>query len=138
MSLFNQGKAARTKSLVGHNTGTTTEDVYICPANCIAEITYLHVHNTTGNTNITIEWFIAPDNIDSAVSDKTNPSYSTWAASGYTSHYLEGKNLGAGEYVTFSDMDLVLQAGDKLQITPDTAAHLDTILTVTETFIPVG
>lgn len=138
MSLFNQGKAARTKSLFGHNTGTTTEDVYICPANCIAEITYLHIHNTTGNTSITIEWFIAPENIDSAVSDKNNPSYATWAASGYTSHYLEGKNLGAGEYITFADMDLVLQAGDKLQVTPDTAAHVDTILTVTETFIPVG
>jgi hypothetical protein len=138
VSLFNQGKAARSKSLFGHNTGTTTEDVYICPNNCTAEITYLHIHNTTGNTSITIEWFVHPNNIDSALSDKTNANYSTWKTSGYTSHYLEGKNLGAGEYITFADMDLVLQPGDKLQVTPDTAAHIDTILTVTETFIPVG
>lgn len=138
MSLFNQGKAARTRSLFGHNTGTTTEDVYICPNNCTAEITYLHIHNATGNTNITIEWFIHPNNIDSALADKTNSNYSTWAVSGYTSHYLEGKNLGADEYVTFDHISLVLQPGDKLQITPDTAAHIDTILTVTETFVPIG
>ena len=118
MSLFSQGKSARKKSVWGHNTGTTTEDVYTCPANCVAEISYLHVHNTTGNTNITIEWYVAADN--------------------YTSHFLEGKNLGADEYVTFADIELVLQPGDKLQVTPDTAAHVDTILTVTETFVPVG
>jgi hypothetical protein len=118
MSLFSQGKSARKKSVWGHNTGTTTEDVYTCPANCVAEISYLHVHNTTGNTNITIEWYVAADS--------------------YTSHFLEGKNLGADEYVTFSDIELVLQPGDKLQVTPDTAAHVDTILTVTETFVPVG
>ena len=118
MSLFSQGKSARKKSVWGHNTGTTTEDVYTCPANCVAEISYLHVHNTTGNTNITIEWYVAADN--------------------YTSHFLEGKNLGADEYVTFADIELVLQPGDKLQVTPDTAAHVDTILTVTETFVPIG
>lgn len=118
MSLFTQGKPSRKRSVWGHNTGTTTEDVYVCPANCVAEISYLHVHNTTGNTNITIEWYIAEDD--------------------YTSHYLEGKNLGADEYVTFADIELVLQPGDKLQVTPDTAAHVDTILTVTETFVPVG
>ena len=118
MSLFSQGKSARKRSVWGHNTGTTTEDVYVCPANCVAELNYLHIHNTTGNTNITIEWYIAADN--------------------YTSHYLEGKNLGANEYVTFADIELVLQPGDKIQVTPDTAAHVDTILTVTETFVPVG
>ena len=118
MTLFTQGKAARKKSVWGHNTGTTTEDVYVCPANCVAEVTFIHIHNSTGNTNIEIEWYVAADS--------------------YTSHFLEGKNLGAGEYVQFADIELVLSAGDKIQVTPDTAAHIDTILTVTETFIPVG
>jgi hypothetical protein len=118
MSLFTQGKPSRKKSVWGHNTGTTTEDVYVCPANCVAEINFIHIHNSTGNTNIDIEWYVAADT--------------------YTSHFLEGKNLGAGEYVTFSDIELVLAAGDKIQVTPDTAAHIDTIITVTETFIPVG
>jgi len=138
MSLFSQGKSARKRSLFGHNTTTTTEDVYVCPDNCVSELNYLHIHNATGNTNITIEWFVHPNNIDISLADSTNSGYSTWKVSGYTSHYLEGKNLGAGEYVTFSNIDLVLQPGDKLQITADTAAHLDTILTVTETFVPVG
>jgi len=118
MTLFTQGKAARKKSVWGHNTGTTTEDVYVCPANCVAEVSFIHIHNSTGNTNIEIEWYVAADT--------------------YTSHFIEGKNLGAGEYVTFADIELVLAAGDKIQVTPDTAAHIDTILTVTETFIPVG
>jgi len=111
-------KASRKKSVWGHNTGTTTEDVYTCPANCVAEISYIHIHNSSGNTDITIQWYVAADT--------------------YTSHYLEGKNLGAGEYVTFADIELVLQPGDKLQVVPATAAHIDTILTVTETFVPVG
>jgi len=118
MALTSPGKPARKKSVWGHNTGTTTEDVYVCPANCVAEVSYIHIHNSTGNTNIDIEWYVAAD--------------------AYTSHYLEGKNLGAGQYVTFADVELVLQAGDKIQVTPDTAAHIDTIITVTETFIPVG
>jgi len=118
MSLVSQGKPARKKSVWGHNTGTTTEDVYTCPANCVAEISYIHVHNSSGNTDITIQWYVAADT--------------------YTSHYLEGKNLGAGEYVTFADIELVLQPGDKLQVIPATAAHIDTILTVTETFVPAG
>jgi len=118
MALTPSGKSARKKSVWGHNTGTTTEDVYVCPANCVAEVSYIHIHNSTGNTNIDIEWYVAADT--------------------YTSHFLEGKNLGAGEYVTFSDVELILQSGDKIQITPDTAAHVDSILTVTETFVPIG
>jgi len=118
MSLLQTGKPARKKSVWGHNTGTTTEIVYTCPANCVAELTFIHIHNSTGNTNITVEWYVAADS--------------------YTSHFLEGKNLGASEYVQFTDIELVLQAGDRIQVTPDTAAHIDTILTVTETFVPVG
>lgn len=118
MSLLQTGKPARKKSVWGHNTGTTTEIVYTCPANCVAEVSFIHIHNSTGNTNITVEWYVAADS--------------------YTSHFLEGKNLGAAEYVQFPDIELVLQAGDRIQITPDTAAHIDSILTVTETFVPVG
>ena len=118
MSLVSQGKPARKKSVWGHNTGTTTEIVYTCPANCVAEVSFIHIHNSSGNTNITVEWYVAADS--------------------YTSHFLEGKNLGAAEYVQFPDIELVLQAGDSIKITPDTAAHIDTILTVTETFVPVG
>ena len=118
MSLFSQGKSARKKSVYGHNTGTTTEEVYTCPANCVAEVTFIHVHNSSGNVDIEIEWYVAEDD--------------------YTSHFIEGKNLGAGEYLQWADIEVVLQPGDKIQVTPTTAGHIDTILTVTETFVPVG
>ncbi len=119
MSVVKQGRPSRSKSLFGHNTGTSTEDVYICPANCIAEITFVHVVNGGGSTNsVEVEWYVSADN--------------------YTSHFLKGKSLNASEYVTFSDIDLVLQAGDEIRVTPTSAGHIDTILTVTETFVPVG
>jgi len=119
MSLINQGKSARIKSVYGHNSGTTYETVYTCPANCIAEITFVHVVNGGGFTNsVEVEWYVSADS--------------------YTSHFLKGKSLNASEYVTFSDIDLVLQAGDEIRVTPTSAGHIDTILTVTETFVPVG
>jgi hypothetical protein len=118
MTLVAQGKNARKRSVWGHNTTTTTEIVYTCPANCVAELTYLHIHNKTGNTDIHIEWYISADN--------------------YSSSYLDGKNLGAGEFVSFNDIELVLQSGDRIEITPSSTAHVDSILTVTETFVPVG
>src|SRR5210317_555672 len=119
MTLFTQGKPSRKKSVWGHNTGTTTEVVYTCPANCVAEVTFIHVVNGGGSTNsVDLEWYVAADD--------------------YTSHFLSGKSLNAGDYVTFSDIDLVLQPGDKIQNVPTSAGHIDTILTVTETFVPVG
>lgn len=119
MSLVNQGKAARVKSVYGHNSGTTYETVYTCPVNCVAEITFVHVVNGGSSTNsVELEWYVAEDS--------------------YTSHFLKGKSLNASEYVTFSDIDLVLQAGDEIRVTPTSAGHIDTILTVTETFLPIG
>jgi len=119
MSFTQQGKPARIKSVYGHNSGTSTEDVYVCPANATAEVTFIHVVNGGGATNsIELEWYVAADS--------------------YTSHFLKGKSLNASDYITFTNIDLVLQPGDKIQVTPTSAGHIDTILTVTETFVPVG
>ena len=119
MSFTQQGKPARIKSVYGHNTGTTTEDVYVCPANAVAEVTFIHVVNGGGSTNtVEVEWYVAVDS--------------------YTSHFLKGKSINASDYVSFNQIDLVLQPGDKIQVTPSSAGHIDTILTVTETFVPVG
>ena len=117
MSLVSQGRTGRRRSVWGHNTTTAVEDVYKCPANCTAEISYIHIHNSGANASVTIQWYVAADN--------------------YTSHYLEGKNLGTGEYITFGDIELVMQPGDILQVHPLTAGHIDTILTVTETPTPI-
>jgi hypothetical protein len=119
MSFTQQGKPARIKSVYGHNSGTTTEDVYVCPANAVAEVTFIHVVNGGASTNsVEVEWYVAADS--------------------YTSHFLKGKSLNASDYITFTNIDLVLQPGDKIQVTPTSAGHIDTIITVTETFVPVG
>ena len=119
MSFTQQGKPARIKSVYGHNTGTTTEDVYVCPANAVAEVTFIHVVNGGGSTNtVEVEWYVAADS--------------------YTSHFLKGKSINSSDYVSFNQIDLVLQPGDKIQVTPSSSGHIDTILTVTETFVPVG
>ena len=119
MSFSQQGKPARIKSVYGHNSGTTTEDVYVCPANCTAEVTFIHVVNGGSSTNsVEVEWYVAADT--------------------YTSHFLKGKSINASDYVNFPNIDLVLQPGDKIQVTPSSAGHIDTIVTVTETFVPVG
>ena len=119
MSLVNQGKPSRMRSVYGHNSGTATEVVYTCPPNCVAEVTFIHIVNGGVSTNsVDLEWYVAAD--------------------AYTSHFLSGKSLGAGDYITFTNIDLILQAGDKIQNVPTSAGHIDTILTVTETFIPVG
>ena len=119
MSFSQQGKPARIKSVYGHNSGTTTEDVYVCPANCTAEVTFIHVVNGGSSTNsVDVEWYVAADT--------------------YTSHFLKGKSINASDYVSFPNIDLVLQPGDKIQVTPSSAGHIDTIITITETFVPVG
>ena len=119
MSLVKQGEPARIQSVYGHNTGTTVETVYTCPANCVAEITFIHIVNGGGSTNtVEVEWYVFADT--------------------YTSHFLKGKSINAGDYVTFSEIDLVLQSGDEIRVTPSGSGHIDTILTVTETFVPIG
>ena len=122
MSFVNQGKPARIKSVYGHNTSNpaAVEVVYTCPDNCVAEVTFIHIVNGgSGSTSVEVEWYVAADT--------------------YTSHFLKGKSISAGDYLSFSDIDLVLQPGDKIQVTPSAdGGHLDTILTVTETFVPVG
>lgn len=119
MSLVSQGKPARKKSVWGHNNGTTTEDVYTCPANCVAEVTYIIVNNSGGSTNtVSIKWYDA--------------------SASYASGFVEGKSLNAGDFIQFADIELVLEAGDKIQVTPTSAGHIDTVITVTETFVPVG
>lgn len=119
MSFTQQGKPARIKSVYGHNTGTTTEEVYVCPANAVAEVTFIHIVNGGSSTNsVEVEWYVAADS--------------------YTSHFLKGKSINASDYVSFNEIDLVLQPGDKIQVTPTSAGHIDTIVTVTETFVPVG
>ena len=119
MPIFYQGKASRKKSVYGHNTGTTTEDVYVCPPNAVAEVSYILIANGgSGNNDVTVQWYVAADS--------------------YTSHFLNDKSLSSNTYHEFPHIDLVLQPGDKIQVVPNSAGHIDSIVTVTETFISSG
>lgn len=119
MALNTIGRPARMRSVYGHNSTNAVEVVYTCPPNCVAECTFIHVVNGGGSTNsVDVEWYVAADT--------------------YTSHFLSGKSLTANNYISFNNIDLVLQPGDKIQVHPTTAGHIDTILTVTETFKPAG
>ena len=119
MTQYSIGKPARRKSVWGHNNTTTAEDVYVCPANCISEVTYIIVNNSGSSTNsVSVKWYDASDS--------------------YASGFVEGKSLNAGDFLEFSNIDLVMEPGDKIQIIPTSAGHIDSIITVTETFVPVG
>ena len=119
MTQYSIGKPARRKSVWGHNNTTATEDVYVCPANCVAEVTYIIVNNSGGSTNsVSVKWYDA--------------------SASYASGFVEGKSLNAGDFLEFNNIDLVMEPGDKIQIIPTSAGHIDSIVTVTETFVPVG
>ena len=119
MSFFSQGKPARMRTVYGNNLTNTAEVVYTCPANCVAELTFVHLINAGGSTNtVTVNIYVAADT--------------------YLSNFLAGKSLGSGDFITFINIDVMLQPGDQIRVTPSSVGHIDTVLTVTETFIPVG
>ena len=119
MTQYSIGRPARRKSVWGHTTTTTTDDIYTCPANCTAEITYILVNNSGGSSNsVDVKWY---DDDES-----------------YTSAFVSGKNLSSGEFLQFDNIDLVLQPNDKIQLTASSAGHIDSIITITETFTSIG
>jgi len=64
-----------------------------------------------------------------------------WYRAEDTTHYyiLSGKNLSTGEFVQLSDGYIVLEPGDKLEITPSGSDPVvDALCTVEEVFIPIG
>ena len=95
-------------------------ELYVCPNNCQAKVVLLFVSNPNGNTTVKIEWYRASSD----------------------AHYfiLAGKNVGSGEFIQFSDSYIMLEPGDKLEVTPsaNSSPEIHTFCTVEETFIPVG
>jgi hypothetical protein len=60
------------------------------------------------------------------------------ASTAYSSNFLAGKNMSAGDYLTFVPVQIFLNAGDEVRVQTGSAGHVDTIGSVIETFIPVG
>tara|TARA_R110000737_G_C14364117_1_gene447483 strand:+ start:265 stop:624 length:360 start_codon:yes stop_codon:yes gene_type:complete len=119
MSFVSQGKPSRMRSVYGHNTTDAVGVVYTCPPNCIAHVTFIHVVNSGSSTNtVDVEWYVAADS--------------------YIHNFLSAVSFDPPDFFSFNNIDLVLQSGDKIQVHPTGAGHIDSIVTVTETFIPVG
>ena len=121
MTLFNQGKSARTVSKgVVCNTQDAVETLYTCPANCRAEVTMLFCVNANGTTTALAKWVRASDSAEFRL--------------------IGGKNLSLGENVLLTGATLVLEPGDTLKCiaSGNASPELDFMCTVTETFIPVG
>ena len=116
MTLNYTAKAARKRSVYGHNTDTAVHDVYTCPPNCSAEVNYILVANgaASGNNSVTVQWYVLADT--------------------YTSHFLSDKSLAHDQYQEFPQIQLVLSPGDKIQVQTSQAGHIDSIITVTEMF----
>lgn len=95
------------------------ETLYTCPLNCRARVPLVYIVNANGTVTVTFEWYRAADD----------------------THYyvVSGKNFSTGESIQLSDSYIVLEPGDKLEVTPDgTTPIVDAICTVEEVFIPVG
>lgn len=121
MTLYSQGKPARTKSeAVSCEVENQLYTLYTCPSNARAEVTMLFVVNANGNTTVNAFWYRA------SLSD----SFSI----------LGGKNMSSGDYILLTGATLVLEPGDELRVMPtgNTTPNIDAMCTVTETFIPVG
>jgi len=122
MKLVSHGKPARVISDHALCTaGGTLYNVYTCPNTCRAEVTMLMVTNSTGSTTTaTVSWY------DSSRTQTIN--------------ILGSKSLSNGDYVLLTGATLVLEPGDRLDITAGTSGtiRVDALCTATETFIPVG
>lgn len=113
-------KNFREKSvIIACTTDAQRETLYECPANCRARVPLVFITNVNGTVSIAFEWYRAED----------------------TTHYyiISGKNLSTGEFIQLSDSYLVLEPGDKLEVTPTgSTPQVDALCTVEEIFIPVG
>lgn len=113
-------KSYREKSvIISCTTDAQTETLYECPSNCRARVPLVFITNVNGTVSIEFKWYRAADT---------------------TSYFIiGGKNLGTGEFIQLSDGYIVLEPGDRLEITPAGSTPIvDALCTVEEIFIPVG
>jgi hypothetical protein len=92
---------------------------YTCPPNCRAKVPLIYIVNANGTVSVTLE---------------------IYKALGSTHFFIQaGKNLASGESVQLSDGYIVLEPGDKLELTCTGATvNVDVLCTVEETFITGG
>ena len=102
-------------------TQSAVETVYTCPLNCKSLVQFINVCNENGSsTHYTVTW------------------YESTSTNSYT--LISAKNLAALSCDRVADLELALQPGDKIQVTPTNNAtpELHVTITCAEQFIPVG
>ena len=98
------------------------ETIYTCPSNSVSYMSLVFVSNGTANaSDVLIEWY-----------DASETSRITIVGS---------KNLSGGEFLQLSSAFLVLEPGDRLEVTPSNTAggndpDIGVITTVEEVFLP--
>ena len=95
------------------------ETLYTCPPNCRARIPLVFIVNANGTVSVVFQIYKA--DVDT--------------------HFfiIAGKNLGTGEFIQLSDAYIVLEPGDKLEVTTNGSTPIvDALCTAEEIFIPVG
>lgn len=116
----NRAKRERSRSVAkSFTTSGVRQTLYTCPPNCMSRMVLLFVANANGNVTLNVEWYTVHEN----------------------EHYyiIGGKNMNTGDYIQLSDSYLVLEPGDKIELTITGGTVLvDGICTVEETFIPNG
>lgn len=105
---------ARAVSKIIAITTIATKNLYTCPSNCRAKIPLVYIINVSGNNTVQLKWFRKEDN---------------------TSYFIiGGKNLSVGESVKLSESYIVLEAGDRLDVTTASAGVVDALCTAEEFF----
>ena len=122
---LNVTRPSRFKSSHTHNlVDDVTQTLYTCPANTVAYMSLIFVSNVGANaSDFSVDWWHIED-------------------SSYT-HIIGGKNLAVGEYLQLSGSFIVLDSGDRIEITTTATGgpgvpDVDSICTVEEVFLPNG
>lgn len=101
-----------------------TQVLYTCPANTTSYMSLVFVSNVGANaSDFSVDWWHADD-------------------SSYT-HIIGGKNLTVGEFLQLSGSFIVLEPGDRIEVTSSNTGgagvpDVDSICTVEEVFLPNG
>lgn len=108
-----------TSKIKSFTSSGTTGILYTCPVNCRSKVVLVYIINAGPNVSINLKWYKASEAV---------------------SYFILGsKNMALGEFIQLSDSYIILEPGDRLEITPTGATPLvDAICTAEETFIPVG
>lgn len=120
---LNVTRPSRFKSYGKHAVlDATRYTIYTCPDNCVSYMSLVFVSNgTTNASDVLIEWY------DASETDRIT--------------IVGSKNLASGDYLQLSSAFLVLETGDRLEVTADNTAggndpDIGVITTVEEVFLP--